>query len=466
MRRTWILRPAIALVAGLIVAAMAATRAAGQSPTTPTFTKDVAPILQRSCQNCHRPGAVAPMSLLTYDEVRPWARSIKQRTGLGTRMGVMPPWFIDKTIGIQQYKDDFSLSAKEIVTIAQWVDGGAQRGNPADMPAPLAFIAADKWNIGEPDLVVDTPSITMKANAPDWWGALAPVPTGMTEDRHVSAMEIKEVSSLKGSVGGRFIFHHAIHMQTNEKGRPVGSVGGPHEVGRNAEFFDHVASPLLRAGSYLSFNSVHMHANNEDTTANLRVAYKFHPREYKPKRRLTQITFGNGELDLRAMQAGQEVHVYHTLQQHTKLTTFEPHMHAAGVRMCLEAVWGGRTETLSCAGYDHNWVRVYKYADDVAPLLPKGTLLHVIAYFDNTPSNRNVIDPRNWAGLGHRSIDNMAILIAPVIALSDAEFQEEIANRRRKLNLAKGQAMPGCPLCGFEELPAANTPRTTQQGQN
>ena len=97
----------------------------GQAQSAPTFTKDVAPILQRSCQSCHRPNSVAPMSLITYEEVRPWARSIKQRTGLGGKMGTMPPWFIDKTVGIQDYKDDFSLSEKEIATLAAWVDAGA-----------------------------------------------------------------------------------------------------------------------------------------------------------------------------------------------------------------------------------------------------------------------------------------------------------------------------------------------------
>jgi hypothetical protein len=448
----------------LIVTGLPPEPLAAQSGSKPTFTKDIAPIFQRSCQNCHRPGSVAPMPLLTYDEVRPWARSIKQRTGLGrTKMGVMPPWFIDKTVGIQDYKDDFSLSDKEIATIAEWVDGGAPRGNPADMPPPLVFTAANQWDIGEPDLIVDTPPVTMKANAPDWWGALPPVPTGLKEDRHVSAVQMKEISSLKGSTGGRFIFHHAIHSLIDEKGSPGEGIGGPHEVGRNAEFFDPLAGPLMEAGSKLVFPSIHMHANNEDTTAHLRVAYKFHPKDYRPKRRVTNITFGNGEIDLRPMRAGQEIHLYTTLQQHTKLMTFEPHMHASGVKMCLEAIWGGKAETLSCAGYDHNWVRVYKYADDAAPLLPKGTLLHVTAYFDTTPANRNVIDPRNWQGLGHRSIDNMAIVIAPVIALTDEEFQEEMVERRRKLKLANGQAALGCPLCGFEQLPASA--RSRSQGQ-
>jgi hypothetical protein len=460
-RVEWIGTLAIAMVAAL---ALTPSRAlAGQAaPKTATFTKDIAPILQRSCQTCHRSDSVAPMSLITYEDVRPWARSIKLRTGLGNRMGVMPPWFIDKHVGIQDYKDDISLSEKEIATIAEWVDAGAPRGNPSDLPAPLTFAGGKEWAIGQPDLIIETPPVTIKAHAPDWWGALPPVPTGLTEDRYVSAVEMKEVSTVQGGNGGKFVIHHAVHAMLDATGRPVESIGNPHEVGRNAEFFEPQAGRLMRAGSQLVFPSVHIHANAEDTTAHLRVAYKFHPKGYKPEHRVSSITIGNGELDLRPMTAGQEVHLYTTLQENAILTTFEPHMHAAGVRMCLEAIWAGRTETLTCAGYDHNWVRVYKFADDAAPLLPKGTLLHVIAYFDTTPSNKNVIDPRNWGGLGHRSIDNMAILFAPTIVLNDKEFQEEMASRRKKLNLAKGQTVLGCPLCGFEQLPTAAVPTRGQ----
>ena len=214
----------------------------------------------------------------------------------------------------------------------------------------------------------------------------------------------------------------------------------------------------MKAGSQLVFPSVHMHANGEDTTARLRAAYKFHPTGYEPQRQLGNMTFGNGEIDLRANEAGQEVHIYTTLRNHMKITTFEPHMHAAGVRMCMEAIWGGRTEVLNCAGYDHNWVKVYYYDEDSAPLLPKGTLVHITAYFDNTATNKNVVDPRNWGGLGHRSIDNMAILISSPIQLTDEQFQEEMATRRARLNLARGESVLGCPLCGFEELPRIGMP--------
>src|SRR5438067_4889529 len=123
-------------------------RAQTSSQGPVTFTKDVAPILQRSCQNCHRPGSIAPMSLLTYNEARPWARSIKEKVVLRR----MPPWHIDRNIGITKFKDDPSLTDTEIAAIARWVDQGSLEGNPADLPPLRQFSDLDKWHIGKPDL--------------------------------------------------------------------------------------------------------------------------------------------------------------------------------------------------------------------------------------------------------------------------------------------------------------------------
>ncbi len=127
----------VAVVLGVGIA-ITASSARAQTDAV-TFTKDIAPILQRSCQSCHRPDSVAPMSLLTYEEVRPFAMAIKQRTALRHRRGAMPPWFIEKEIGIQRFKDDISLSDAEIAKIARWADAGAPRGNPADLPPALVF---------------------------------------------------------------------------------------------------------------------------------------------------------------------------------------------------------------------------------------------------------------------------------------------------------------------------------------
>ena len=248
----------------------------------------------------------------------------------------------------------------------------------------------------------------------------------------------------------------------------VAGLGGGwpvHEVGRNADVFNPDAGKLLRAGSRVGFPNVHMHANGKDTTGHLEVAFKFHPKGYQPKVNERIFPVGTGDIDIRGGDSGKKIEAFQTLTQPMKITVFEPHMHAAAVRMCLDAIWGSRIETLSCSGYDHSWVRAYQYADDAAPLLPRGTILRVTGYYENTPANKNVADPRNWSGLGHRSIDNMNILIMQAVGLTDEKFQEEVAARRQRLGLKPGQDAPGCPLCAFEKLPAPRAPLTTGQQQ-
>ena len=146
------------------------------------------------------------------------------------------------------------------------------------------------------------------------------------------------------------------------------------------------------------------------------------------------------------------------LDQGVKITTFEPHLHAPGMRMCLEAIWGFNIQTLTCAGYDHNWVRGYAYEDDYAPLLPKNTILHIIGFMDNSPSNKNIPDPRNWQGSGNRSIANMFIDLGMGVSLTDEQFQQEMARRREKLHLTRNDVLIGCPLCLVIPKDAAQTP--------
>ena len=451
----------------------AGQQAPAKSGEAVTFSKDIAPILQRSCQNCHRPGSVAPMSLLTYQEARPWARAIKERTGLRTKPLAMPPWFIEKDIGIQQYKGDISLSDAEIEKIATWVDNGAPQGNPADMPPPLTFLDASEWQIGKPDLIVSTPTISVKASAPDWWGAIGQSPTGLTEDRYVAAVEVKEVNDRAGkpgrqTIGGMFTVHHLVWMPVvpaelesgEAPARGAGEFWPVHEVGRNADFFDPDRGKLLKAGSILVFPSIHLHANGADTNARLDIGFKFHPRGYRPKPyRTASLSIPEMALDIRAMEANQKIETFITLSENVKMTVFEPHMHATGVRMCLDAIILSTAQTLTCTGYNHGWVKAYSYADSAAPLLPKGTILRLTGYFDNTPANRNVVDPRNWSGLGHRSIDNMMVNIGQGIALSDDEFEQEMAERRKVLHLKEGESVLGCPLCGYVKKTATAGPR-------
>jgi hypothetical protein len=444
-------------------------RSAGDASSTPqvAFTRDIAPILQQKCQRCHHPDSLAPMSLMTFEEVRPWARSIKLRTSLGPRAGVMPPWYMDKTVGIQKYKNDPSLSQEQIAKIAAWVDAGAPVGNPADMPPARTFSDAAEWQIGKPDIIVSTSQVEMKATSPDWWGPIGEAPTGLAEDRYVAAVEYKEVSDFQGksdrqTVGGKFIFHHlGVRALAPGESDDAAQSFPTHEVGRNADIFEPGQGRLMKAGSKLVFTSTHLHANGRAAKAHVDVGFKFHPKGYTPSKEIRRMgLFGNSmNLDIRPMEANQQFQAFRVLTDNAKIIAFEPHMHAAGVRMCLEAIGGAGVsiETLSCVGYDHGWVRIYTFADDAAPLLPKGTILRITGTFDNSPTNRNVSDPRNWSGLGHRSIDNMMNQLGEVVYLTDDEFQAEMRDRRKVLGLKPGESTLGCPLCGTVKAPATAT---------
>ncbi len=437
-------------------------------PDNVTFSKDIAPVLQRSCQNCHRPDGVAPMSLVSYEDVRPWAKAIKQRTSIGPHRGVMPPWYIEKNVGIQKYKNDPSLSALEIAKIGKWADIGAPQGNPADMPPARKFDDANTWIIGEPDLIVRTKDITMKGDAPDWWGEIESVPIGLTEDRYVSALQIREVNDVpskdsggRATVGGRYVIHHLIWGTDKGGGGGVNTPWPVHEVGRQADTFPPEAGRLLKAGESIVSNSIHLHSNGRDTTAHLEFGFKFLPKGYEPTMKPSQSRgLGNGvDISIRPNEDNQQLHAYTVLQENTKVTSFEPHLHAPGSRMCLEAIWGYTIQTLTCAGYDHNWVRGYDYADDVAPLLPKGTILHITGYMDNSPSNRNIPDPRNWQGSGNRSVANMFIDLGQGVALSDEQFQAEMIKRRQS---TKGDVIIGCPLCNTVQVPSSTNNQQQQ----
>jgi hypothetical protein len=439
-----------AFTLALLMAAGVAPRGlSAQAPAAPpevTYTRDIAPILQRSCETCHRVNGVAPMSLSTYEETRPWARAIKQRTGIGPRAGVMPPWYVEREIGIQHFKNDPSLSEDEVALIAKWADSGAPRGNPGDMPPARVWNESTKWAIGEPDLVVRTEEILVKAGAPDWWGEIAPTPTGLTEDRYVSAVEVREVNDVDTSgsgrhtVGGRYVFHHMIwntrpldqedSTDPNDPfnlaaltGASPGATTWPvHEVGREPDFFDPRAAPAaeggflhhLRLGApalerprhqvpLASASSCTRRATSRvpqhAARARQRARHRHQADGVQPAAaRLPRARAAHQDRDLRAAPArARRPHVprVHLGHQH-------PDAHLRRLRPQLGAQ--------------------YEYDDDHAPLLPKGAILHIIGYMDNTEKNKNVPDPRNWQGSGNRSIANMFIDLGQSIALTEEQF--------------------------------------------
>ena len=462
----------VGLVLVTSFAAPASAQSAAPRAAEVTYTKDIAPILQRSCVTCHNPDGGAPMSLTNFEEVRPYARAINVRTHMGPRAGVMPPWFVERNIGIQRYKGDPSLTEQELAKITSWVDAGAPRGNPADMPkATAAATGEDGWLLGKPDLIVKGPEIHVPAVAPDSWGDIGNAPTGLTEDRWVKSVEVREFNDsprAEGTktVGGRFVFHHMTY-ESSVEGKPGTSTSWPiHEIGRNPDQFPDAAGRLLAAGSILHLNASHVHANGHDTRSHLEFGFRFFPKGYQPKYKRSGVLLGNGnDLDIKPNQAGQEIHAFHTLTEHTKIIAFEPHLHAQGVRMCLEAIWGMNIQQLSCVGYDHNWVKQYIYEDDAAPILPKGTILHLVGFLDTTAGNKNMADGRNWTGGGRRSVSNMFIDLGYSVQMTEEQFQEEMAHRR-SLMKSRNEYDLGCPLCWAPPVVAPAARQTQQQQGN
>ena len=446
---------------GLILAT--APAAAAEREADVTFTRDVAPIMQRSCEKCHRPRGGAPMALISYQDIRPWARSIKNRT----QSREMPPWFIDKNIGIQRYKDDPSLSDEEIATIAAWVDNGAPRGNPDDLPPPLEW-PVDGWTYGTPDLIVPSPEGTVEADAADWFGEWGHTPSGLTEDRYVKAIEVKEIRLHEEQAEinddgraalGLFVVHHAVLTAESPE-----DTGGPancgrrtfcgerdneftlvHELGQNATVYPDDVGVLLPAGSVITFNSMHLHSIGREVRARLDVGFTLHPKDYEPKYNLGLTSLGRAtqydyEFDIPAEDDNVMRDGFHRLDQPTKMLTFEPHLHSSGKRMCFEALYPNNArEMLSCADYDHNWAKVYVFEDDVAPLLPAGTVVRVMSWYNNSETNKNVVDPRNWKGWGNRSIDDMMSGITRMVHMTQEQFDAEIAARGGSFAFASSQ---------------------------
>jgi len=403
-----------------------------EGPTT--FTKDVAPILYRSCVRCHRPGEIAPMSLLTYNDARPWAQSIKQRVSKRE----MPPWFLDKTIGIQKYKNDPSLRGEEIATIVKWVEAGAVQGNPADMPAMPSFDDMATWRIGTPDLIVKYPAFKMPATGPDLYGTLT-APFGTTEERYIKAIQSRVVDA-----DSRKVIHHALSYAVepgdeSDMGDDAGGGSGQFLVeyasGKNATFAAADSGVLLKAGQNARV-SYHFHSIGQEVQAKIELGVVFYPKGYVPKHVQWSKQLGQEsapDIDIPANSIVRR-DGYTRLNSAAKITAWQPHMHIRGKYQCLELIYPSepvKTETVTCASWNYNWHTIYNYEDEVAPIVPAGTLLHVISWFDNTAANRHNPDPKNWVGAGTgRTIDEMGFSWIGWYDLTDAEYKTELATRK------------------------------------
>jgi hypothetical protein len=432
----------IGLAAVALMVMVASTVTFGQQAPTAsagpqvTFTKDVAPILYKNCIRCHRPGEIAPMSLFTYEDARPWAASMKQRVSRRE----MPPWFLDKTIGLQSYKNDPSLSDTEIATIVKWVDSGAVKGNMADMPKLPDMDNGDVsvWKIGTPDVVVKYPAYKMPASGPDLYGTLT-APFGTTEDRYIKAIQTR-VPDLPS----RKVVHHALSfalppgvdgdMGTDDNGG-AGDFLIEYASGKNATFYEEGSGQLLPAGQNARV-SYHLHSIGEQVDAKIELGIVFWPKGYVPKHRTWSKQLGQesaADLDIPANSIVRR-DGYTRLQNAAVLTAWQPHTHIRGKYQCLELIYPGepvKTETTTCARWNYNWHTIYNYTDDVAPIVPAGTLLHVITWYDNTASNKNNPDPKNWIGAGTgRTVDEMGFSWIGWYDLTNDEYKERLAERK------------------------------------
>ena len=425
----------------LFVAGAMMPSAYAQAPAQVTFTKDVAPILQKSCQSCHRPGSVAPMSLLTYEDARPWARSMKQKVTARE----MPPWHVDRNIGITKFKDDPSLTEAEIQTIAKWVDGGAVRGSLADMPPPKQFSDLDQWFIGKPDIVVtNEKAYTLPATGPDNIVDML-VDPGFKEDMYVMAIESKPADPQSFKV----VHHFTTNLVEDPEEDPTGLFLNEYALGKNGDIFPPNSGRLIKAGTKINFN-LHLNPRGEVTPVNVKLGLKLFPKGQVPKYvAFTQHMGDAQELDIPAGQIARH-DGYFRLPRPALLSSFQPHMHNRGKAMCMEAIYPdvradsarpgpARTETLSCvSNYQFGWHITYPYADDVAPLLPAGTIVHITGWHDNTAANKWNPNPKNWVGGGARSIDEMSFAWVTLTYLDDDDYQQRVAERAR-MNRANTQ---------------------------
>ena len=438
---------AIAVMLSAVVTAYGAT----SQPVT--FSKDVAPIFQAKCQECHQPNSIAPMSLITYQDARPWAKAIRER--VITRQ--MPPWHIDRSVGVQKFKNDMSLTDEQVDTIVRWVDGGALQGDTKDLPPPKPLVTDNEWKgvrdgYGPPDLIVRSPEFTMPAEHQDvWFRPMSDIP--LTEPRWAKMVEIRP-TNLKG----RKILHHSIaYLVLNNdpdavnKGTSTGAARLQNDddnlvnrrpqlmewaIGKGYDLFRPDTGKLIVPGEKIAWDQ-HIHAVGEEITAGSEIGIWFYKKGEEPKHRSYLVGFtgirGTRNLDIPpnslAMTEG-----YTVLKENAILENFQPHFHLRGKSMQVEAILpDGGSQIVSYVGnFNFNWMTNYIYADDAAPVLPKGTIIHVTAWYDNTRNNKNNPDPDQWVGYGDRTVDEMAHAWINVTYLSDAEYNALLAERKAK----------------------------------
>jgi mono/diheme cytochrome c family protein len=352
-----------------------------------TFTKDVAPILYRNCVQCHRPGEIAPMSLISYKEVRPWARSIKEKVV----SRVMPPWHADPSYG--EFANDRRLSEREVATIAAWVDQGAKEGDARDLPSVPQF--PDGWNIGKPDAVFYLP----KENTVPASGVVDyqyfSVPTNLKEDVWVQAAEIRP--------GSRGVVHHVIVFIQNGVDRKV-LVG--YAPGEQPAVIPRGLARRIPAGSNLVFQ-VHYTPNGIETKDRSYVGLVF--AKEPPKNEILTRPIMNARFTIPAGDQNYKVQSSYTFTDDAHVQSLMPHMHLRGKDFEFRITYadGSSKVILSVPKYDFSWQSYYVLKEPLAA--PKGARIDCTAHFDNSPGNKYNPDPTKEVRWGDQTWEEMMI---------------------------------------------------------
>ena len=429
-------------VAGLVILAVLVTTPRSVFAQSVTYAEHIAPILQENCQVCHRPGTVAPMSLLTYEDARLWAPMIREK--VASRL--MPPWPLDQTVGIQEFKNDASLSEEEIETIVQWADAGAPLGDPAAMPPPVEFPDyIGSWKLEAeygrpPDVIVESEPYTVMANGQDqWWSSEVEV-EGLEQKRWVRAVEIRPGNQETG-----YVFHHANSQlrQNGESWRLAGAaVGTEYEVLPNDE------GQPIGPGAKVGFGMHFFPIGQEVEDAVLKLGLWFYPEGEEPRfQTIGQRTGFRADAVTNpavGLQRGNDLVIPPhgtlmlqgtiVLQQPARIRNVRGHMHLRGKYQTIEAIFpDGRREILSKLNWQHKWHTSFHYADHVMPLLPKGTVLILTSWFDNTENNPTNPDPRQWVVWGKRSVDEMSHMHIGITYFEQEDFDELVAEREQLL---------------------------------
>jgi mono/diheme cytochrome c family protein len=379
----------VILLAGLLAPAVAGAQ-------TPTFAKDVAPIFYAKCVECHRPTMFAPMSLVKFEDARPWARSIRNRVAERT----MPPWGADPQHG--EFKNDPRLTDKEVATIVAWVDGGAPRGSDRDLPAAPQFV--EGWSIGKPDAVFTMAEpFQIPATGTVEYQYIR-IPTGLKDDKWLAAIEIKPEA--------RAHVHHVIAF-TVPAGAPMneGAALGPGNIGgvtpnKPGVVFDPGVGRMLPGNTDIVLQ-MHYTTNGQAAVDRTQVGLRFlaEPPQFQQR--------GGSVLQPRfVIPAGapnHEVRGSRVLQDDTLITSLTPHMHMRGKDMTYTATYpdGRREVLLHVPKYDFNWQITYQLKE--AKRMPKGTIIEVVAHYDNSAQNKFNPDPTKDVRWGDQTWEEMMI---------------------------------------------------------